>query len=233
MAQEQISLRVKHVAYRVSHQQVMHAMNHIWKCIMKKNMHILALLFIFLTLSCAPMGVITVQVSRDHYKPQLEQSKYTEYKGQWLSFDSIDVSEDPNITNFYYLSSDKTIGYTLYYTLDSMPQPVVSFFWYALQKAFEDVGIVVKVEAPLKNIPQLNLKILTLTDQEAKFRVRLLRNSVLLLEKEIIAEQKYPPTKDIPELEKRQYIFIDSMANAMLTDPDFKREFFSEKGKMD
>lgn len=199
---------------------------------MKKNMIMLIFAFTLLTAACAPMGVITVQVSRDHYKPQLEQSKYTEYKGQWLSFDSIDVSEDPNITNFYYLSSDKTIGYTLYYTLDKMPQPVASFFWYAFQKTFEDVGIVVKEETPLKNIPQLNLKILTLTDQEAKFRVRLLRNSVLLLEKEIIAEQKYPPTKDISELEKRQYTFIDSMANAILNDPDFKREFFSEKGKM-
>ena len=148
-------------------------------------------------------------------------------------FDSIDVSEGSNITNFYYLSADKTVGYTLYYTLDKMQQPVVSFFWYALQKAFEDIGIVVKEEAPLKNIPQLNLKILTLTDQEAKFRVKLFRNGALLLEKEIVAVQKYPPTKDIPELEKRQYVFIDSMAGAILSDPDFKREFFFVNRKED
>jgi len=39
-------------------------------------------------------------------------------------------------------------------------------------------------------------------------------------------------TKDISELKKRSYEFIDHIAETILSDPDFKREFFSEKGRI-
>lgn len=52
---------------------------------MKRNLIIPVLSLIFLTLACAPMGIVNVQISREHYKPQLEQAKYAEYKGQLMS----------------------------------------------------------------------------------------------------------------------------------------------------
>ena len=52
---------------------------------MKRNMHVLVLSFIILTMACAPMGIVNVQISREHYKPQFEQAKYAEYKGQLMS----------------------------------------------------------------------------------------------------------------------------------------------------
>lgn len=52
------------------------------------------------------------------------------------------------------------------------------------------------------------------------------------MQKEIIVSKKFTPTKDIPELTKRSYEFIDYMAETILSDPDFKREFFSEKGRI-
>jgi len=173
--------------------------------------------FIVFACSFTPNNAMNVKVSRDRYTPLIEPSKHAEYKGQWMIFDSIEVSENPNITNFYYLSEDKTIGYTLFYSPGSMQQPVASFFWYALQKTFENIGMVIKETGPLKNVPELNLKILSLTDQEAKFQVSLLRNGFLLMQKEISVIQKLPPTKDVTELEKRQYAYSEGWRKAART----------------
>lgn len=197
----------------------------------KTNIFILLTLILF---SCAfppPMGTINVPVSRDLYQPGLDPSRYSEYRGQIIIFDSIDI-EAPDVTNFYYLNEDKTVGYTLFYTSDGMQQPVVSFFWYALQKVFINIGIDVKEGGLIKNTSQLNLKIISLTDQDAKFKVSLLRNGFLLMQKEIIVSKKFPPTKDASELKKRSYEFIDHIAETILSDPDFKREFFSDKEKI-
>lgn len=193
---------------------------------------ILSSLIMFSCHHAPPDNVLNVEVSRARYTPQIDHSKHAEYSGQTMLFDSVEVSEDPNITNFDYLNVEKTIGYTLAYSPSSMQQPVASFFWYAMQKTFQSLGMNITGSGLLKNFPQLNLKILSLTDQEAKFRIRLLRNGLLLMQKEFVVSQKLPPTKDKTELEKRQYTYLDLMVDTILSDPDFKREFFSDKGKI-
>jgi hypothetical protein len=187
-------------------------------------------IFILILLACAtPTGTINVSISRDLYQPGLDPSTYNEYKRQIMIFDSMDIVA-PDVTNFYYLSEDKTVGYTLSYTSTGLQQPVVSFFWYALQKAFVHIGIDIREGGPIINAAQLNLKIMSLSDQEAKFTLTLSRNGLLLLKKIIIVSKKFPNTKDVSELQKRSYEFIDHIAETILSDPDFKREFFSEKG---
>ncbi len=205
---------------------------------MQKKRNIIALTILIVSslifFSCSfppPKGVVNVPVSRDQYQPLLEPSKFAEYRGQIIIFDSIDI-DARDVTNFYYLNDDKTVGYTLFYTSDGIQQPVVSFFWYALQKSFINIGIDIKEGGIIKNAARLNLKIIALTDQEAKFILSLLRNGLLLMQKEIIVSKKFPPTKEIPELKKRAYEFIDLIAETILSDPDFKREFFSENGKI-
>lgn len=71
-----------------------------------------------------------------------------------------------------------------------------------------------------------------LTDQKALFKVSLLRNGHLLLQKDITVSKKFLPTNDVPQLTKNAFEFIDLMAESILGDPDFKREFFSEKGRI-
>lgn len=199
---------------------------------MKKNLSFI--LITFLLLSCMfppPQGVINVPVSRDKYMPLLQPSSFAEYKGQTIIFDSVEI-EAPGVDNFYYLNEDKTVGYTLFYTSNGIQQPVVSFFWYALQKSFESVGIVVKDSGLIKNAARLNLKITALTDQRAAFKVSLLRNGYLIVQKDITVAKKFTPTKEVPELTKNAFDFIDLIAGSILSDPDFKREFFSEKGRI-
>jgi len=192
---------------------------------------ILSSLMLFSCSFPPPNGVINVIVSRDQYQPLLESSKFAEYRGQIIIFDSIDI-DARDVTNFYYLNDDKTVGYTLFYTSDGIQQPVVSFFWYALQKSFVNVGLDIREGGLIKNTARLNLKITALTDQEAKFILSLLRNGLLLMQKEIIVSKKFPPTKDVSELKKSAYEFIDLIAETILSDPDFKREFFSDNGKI-
>ena len=179
-----------------------------------------------------PNTAINVQVSRDLYSPRLDQSKLYDYKGQSMILDSIEVSTESNFTNFHYLSENKKIGYTLFYSSTSAQQFVSSFFWYTFQKAFENIGMIITPTVPLKNAPQLNLKILALTDEQAKLKVSLLRNGLLLMQKDITVLQPLPPTDDVDELEKRQYAYLDLMVETILIDPDLKREFFSDKAKI-
>lgn len=199
---------------------------------MKKKLSFI--LITFLLLSCVyppPEGVLNVPVSRDKYTPLLKSSSFPEYNGQTIIFDSIEI-EAPDVNNFFYLNEEKTIGYTLFYTSNGIQQPVVSFFWYALQKSFESIGIIVKDSGLIKNAARLNLKIMALTDQKAVLKVTLLRNGYLIMQKDITVFKKFTPTKDVPELTKYTFEFIDLMAGTILSDPDFKREFFSDQGKI-
>lgn len=118
-----------------------------------KNVFLNSLVLLFL-LSCAsftpPEGVLNVQLSRDQYNPLVQTSKLSEYKGRTIIFDSIDI-DAKDVENMYYLNQEQTVGYTLFYKTSGMPQPVVSFFWYALQKKFSSIGIDVKEGGPIKN----------------------------------------------------------------------------------
>lgn len=188
-------------------------------------------LSLFLLLSCTPVEGTIVQVSRDRYMPSMILPDLSVYRGQTMIFDSI-VVESKDIHNFYYFSPDREIGYVLFYTPQHMQQPIASFYWYALQKAFLNAGIKVKEGGPLKNVPQLHIAINSLTDQDAELTVSLSRNGVLLVQKNIKVSMPMPPTKDVKELEKRSYLFLDKIVVTSLTDPDIKQEFFSEKARI-
>jgi hypothetical protein len=198
----------------------------------RKNTLILAGL-ILSAFACAPMNTsINVRLSLDTYQPAVDASRYAEYKGQPVVFDSIDV-DSQSVANMYFTSKDGEVGYTLFYAPDKMQTPVASFFWYALDKTFRTAGIDIRETGPIKNAPGLLIKIIALTDQDIKFQVTLSRNGYMLLQKNMACSKVLPPTKtDVPELRRRMFAMIDLMAGTVLSDPDFKREFFSDKGKI-
>ncbi|MGD0021219.1 MAG: hypothetical protein ABSC54_02845 [Smithellaceae bacterium] len=190
--------------------------------------------FVFILLAFTSSGHAIepyVKLFRSDYQTRLDPAKYPEFKNQTISFYSIGI-EDRNLNNFFFYSSDDKIGYELYYSHNKPMQPVSSFFWYALEKTFGTLGLVVTPDGPIENVPALVLTFTFLNDQEAKFRITLTRNEKLLLEKTISVTQKLPPTNDIEELEKRGYALIDLIARAILNDPDFKRGFSPTRGKI-
>ena len=140
--------------------------------------------------------------------------------------------EDRNLDNFSFYSPDDKIGYELYYSFYRPMQPIASFLWYSLEKTFITLGLNVTPDGPIKNVPVLTLTFTFLNNQEAKFRVKLERNEKLILEKNLAVSQILPQTKYPDILEKRAYSLLDLIAEAILNGPDFKREFFSDKGKI-
>jgi len=177
---------------------------------------------------------VQVELYVDDYKPHLDRSKFKKYRGQVLVFESVSNTA-PNTKGTYfiggsYFSADKTITYKLFY--GSWPQAVESFYRNAFQKAFADVGIDVREPIPIKNAPQLHLNIKFLTDVKAIVVFTLSRNGLLITQNEIIVSRKFTPTRAVPELEEQSFEFIDVIAAAILNHPDFKREFFSDKGRI-
>lgn len=197
------------------------------------NKIILLLVAFSVSLSCVfrPDTGIPVTIRRDLYNPNLAQYELSSYRGQTMIFYSISI-DAKNVDNFHYYSPNKDVGYMLYYSTSSMQQPVASFLWYALQKAFETAGITIKESGPLKNVPELLISLTSLTDQEAKIIVSLQRNGLLLVQKDLVVTMSYAPTKDVSGLEKTAYLFLDKIASSILMDTDIKREFFSDKAKI-
>ena len=187
-------------------------------------------LLVLAVFACGPMNsAISVRLSLDTYQPLIDPAKYADYKGQTVVFQSIDILAD-DIANLYFTSGDGEVGYLLFHAPDKMQTPVASFFWYALDKTFKHAGLDVKEVVPVTNAPDLLIGIRSLTDQNIRFRVSLSRNGNLLLQKEMICTKVLPPTKTgVPELRRRMFAMIDLMAETILSDPDFKREFFSDK----
>jgi len=201
---------------------------------MKGKRVFILMLLVLTAFACGPMNsAINVRLSLDTYQPLVDPAKYADYKGQTVVFQSIDILAG-DIANLYFTSGDGEVGYLLFHAPDKMQTPVASFFWYALDKSFKQAGLDVREVVPVLNAPDLLIGITSLTDQNIRFRVSLSRNGKLLLQKNMACSKVLPPTKtDVPELRRRMFAMIDLMAETVLSDPDFRREFFSEKHRMD
>ena len=105
-----------------------------------------------------------------------------------------------------------------------MPQPVVSFFWYALQKGFDHVGIIIEESAPFVDI-ELTMILRSVTDREINFDVFFTRMGRLIYEKNYLVKTPYVQTTNNFVLEQRAYGMIDSMIKTILEDPNFKKMF--------
>lgn len=186
-----------------------------------------SLLFFFI-IGCSGASV-TVNVIRDKYNPQLDHSLKELYKGKKLFFiEVIDATSDT--TNFHYYSPDKKVGYAMFYKGDAWQQPLVSFFWYAYQKAFESVGIVVEEEKPSPDSPELKITF-------HKFNSRELILDVLLIKKAVpigqVFQKRYtvimPPLGSslMTEWEKAAYDMIDTTIYMILADSEFQKVFLN------
>lgn len=182
-------------------------------------------LIIIFMVGCASTSSSIVQLSREKYVSQVNPKDYRMYRGKRIVFSSI-IDKSTNTSNLAYYNPDKTIGYQLYYTLpqQGMPQPVVSFFWYALQKGFDHAGIIIEESAPFVDI-ELTMVFRSVTDREINFDVIFTRASKLIYEKNYLVKTPSVQTTKNSVLEQRAYGMIDSMIKTILDDPNFKKMF--------
>jgi hypothetical protein len=183
-----------------------------------------ALIIIFIA-GCGPMANQVVMLSRDNYVSKINPDDYKVFQGKRILFHTI-IDKSTNTSNLAYYNPERTVGYGLYYKSpgDGWAQPVVSFFWYALKKGFDHVGIIMEESSPIYDA-ELTITFRSVTDREINFDVVFTKMGKLYYEKNYSVKNTEVGTTDNTALEKRAYGMLDSMVKTILDDPDFKKIF--------
>jgi hypothetical protein len=168
-----------------------------------------------------------VQLNREKYVCRNDPNQFSAFKGKRILLMNI-TDESKNTSNLAYYNPEKTVGYQLFYSSQhQMPQPVVSYFWYALQKGFECAGVRIEEHGRIYDA-ELLLVFRSLTDEEVRFQAFLVRKAVSVLDKEYVVAMPKVQLVNKKALEDRAYRMLDAMVATILNDPDFKIAFFEK-----
>ena len=170
---------------------------------------------------CTPVTVDNViDLNRERYVSKIDPLKFEQYHGKRILLSSIQDQSDNN--NFYYYNPQRTIGYKLNYSDSSMQQPIASYYWYALKKAFQSAGIKVVEHSPYYDA-ELTLILHSLTDEEIQFEIDLIKSDKLTYNKYYVVRLPTVESSNAEMLEKRAYAMLDSIVTTILNDPDFQK----------
>lgn len=170
-------------------------------------------------IGCGPVPATLVNLNRERYVCKIDPSKFSQYQGKRILLSTI-IDESKNTSNLYFYNPEQTIGYQLYYSSRSMQQPVVSYFWYALQKAFECGGIRIEERGPIYDA-ELSLVFKSLLEMK-KYNSLLTKKGSLLYSKRYEIRMPEVGTRNVDILEQRAYGMLDSIVTTILSDPDFQ-----------
>ena len=182
-------------------------------------------LIIIVMVGCVPYANTFVQLGREKYVSQVNPEDYKMVRGKRILFNSME-DKSTNTHNLGYFNPERTVAYHLYYGLpdQGMPQPVVSFFWYALKKGFEHAGIIIEESSAIYDA-ELTIIFRSITDREINFNVIFSRVGVLFYQKNYSVITPEVQTTDKSVLEQHAYSMIDNMVKVILDDPDFNKMF--------
>ncbi|MEN6318039.1 MAG: hypothetical protein ABFD82_04700 [Syntrophaceae bacterium] len=185
----------------------------------------LIMLFIFVIIcSCGPATSTVVMLNREKYDCKINPDQFIQLKGKRILLASID-DKSTTTSNLAYYNPERTVGYQLFYSsAHSMPQPVVSYFWYALQKGFECAGVKIEESGPVYDA-ELSLIFKSLTDEEINFQALLTKKGMLAFNKDFVVRMPKVETNEQAVLEQRAYRMLDSIVTTILSDPDFQKAF--------
>lgn len=175
---------------------------------------------------CGTSASTVVNINRERYSPALESSLKDLYKGKKVFLEwVVDSSKDAD--NFYYFSPDKNVAYEMAYKSDGWQQPLISFYWYAYQKALESLGMTVEEQNPSKDSPALTVTFLSINSQELRFRVLLATKgaSSQVFTKDYTITMPPVAGTDIKAMEVAAYRMIDKTMSTVLSDPEFQKVF--------
>lgn len=160
-----------------------------------------------------------VYIQQDKYNPQLHENLNV-YKGTAVFLSDFTNRAD-NTSMFYYYSPDFGVTY------EGSPS-LQSYLWYCFQKAMISLGMKVYTaeDNPPADVPQIQLVFTSLTDQDFKFEVTVLKgNQEVYKNSYAIAA---PPAKDKRPvaLEERAYRMVDAAISAVLFDQKFQQSLY-------
>lgn len=212
---------------------------------MKKHINwnsliVFCIIGLFLT-GCASGTKITMK--QEKYSPSFRANDYSRYKGKKLVISSF-TNQAQNTKQYNYSSPDNKLTYEGNVSLEN-------YYSSCFQKAFRHVGVSLVdysydddyrqrhgyrygywwggpgpggYKAP-KGVSEFQFILLSMTDQEFKFKVLLFKNGETKLDKEYTVTMAAATTDNAAELEKRAYQMVDLAFTTVLRDRDFQRAF--------
>ncbi|MCX5830257.1 MAG: hypothetical protein NTV58_20000 [Deltaproteobacteria bacterium] len=185
-------------------------------------LYVAGLFLILLLSACTGARPVTIR----SYAPAFT-ADLGEYRGKHVYLMNFD-NQASDTTNFSYKSLDKAFVYSG----DSL---IHNYFWYAFEKAFTGLGMVVSNgDKPDITAPAMWLTLRSVTDEKYQVEVKINKREQLVFSKlYTITGDPVPEanrTKDF--LEKRAYQMTNQLIQAILTDPAFKEAFFKTAAEL-
>lgn len=216
---------------------------------MKKHMKwsgliVFCMIGLFLT-GCASGTKITT--TQEKYSPSFRAGDYNRYKGKKMVFSSF-TNQAQNTKQYSYFSPDKKLTYEVNVTLEN-------YYMSCFQKAFRHIGVNLVdytydndhrdrsgyrhgyrygygwggpgpggYKAP-KGVSEFQFVLLSLTDQEFRFKVLVFKEGETKLDKEYTVTMAAAATDNVAELEKRTNQLADLAFTTIMKDRDFQKVF--------
>jgi hypothetical protein len=207
------------------------------KQIILSNIVIVCIICLFLA-GCA--SSTKIMMTQEKYSPSFRAGDYGRYKGKKLVLSSFS-NQAQNTKAYDYFSTDKKYMYEGNASLEN-------YYLYCFQKAFRHIGVSLvdynydgaynpyhhgywwgapgpgAYRAP-KGVLEFQFILLSITDQEFKFKVLLFKNGESKLDKEYTVTMDAAGTDNAGELEKRSYRLVDLAFTTIMRDRDFQKLF--------
>jgi hypothetical protein len=212
---------------------------------MKKHMKwsgiiIFCIIGLFLTGCASGTKIVTTQ---EKYSPSFRAGDYNRYKGKKLVLSSF-FNQAQNTKTYNYFSPDKKLTYEVNVSLEN-------FYMSSFTKAFKHIGVNLVdysyddsyrghygyrhgywwgapgpggYKAP-KGVSEFQFALLSMTDQEFKFKVLIFKDGETRLDKEYTVTMAAATTTNAADLEKRAYQLVDLAFTTIVKDREFQRVF--------
>lgn len=204
----------------------------------------------FLAVFCIMALVLTgcaggtkVTITHEKYSPSFRAGDYGRFKGKKLALSSFH-NQAQNTKTYNYFSPDKKLTYEGNVSLET-------FYLNGFTKAFRHIGVVLvdyvydddyryrpgyrhgywwghpgpgAYRAP-RGVPEFQFILLSMTDQELRFKVLIFRDGETKLDKEFTVTMAPAAAEDAAALERRGYQMVDLAFTTIMRDRDFQRVF--------
>jgi len=185
-------------------------------------------------------GGTKVVTTQEKYSPSFKSGEFGRYKGKKLVLSTFS-NQAQNTKTYAYFSPDKKLTYEVNIQLET-------FYYNSFQKAFKHIGVNLVdytyderhggyrhhywwgapgpggYRAP-KGVSEMQFVLLSMTDQEFKFKVLLFKEGETKLDKDYTVTMAAAATNNPAELEKRAYQLVDLAFTTILRDREFLRAF--------
>ena len=184
-----------------------------------------------------------VTTTQEKYVPSFKSGDFSRYKGKKVILANF-ANQAQNTKTYSYFSPDKKLTYEFNVSLEQ-------FYWNCFQKAFRHIGVTQTdyvydeeynrrygyrhgwwwgapgpggYRAP-KGASEFQLYLLSITDQEFRFKVMVVRDGASKFDKEYTVTMAAATTESPSDLEKRAYQMVDLSFTTIMRDKEFQKVF--------